>query len=736
MYYFNIEFIKGVKVMYISKMQIKNFRLLNDTCVNFEKDLSLIVGKNNCGKTSLLSILSKCIGKTTEIGNFDYYDFSIKFQNKLYEVVKEEALFVEDELKGIQADIYIDYTDEDDLTNISKLFLDLDPDNHTVVLRFNYLLKDNLEELKYDFDKYKKQKTLPDEKALFTKFMSKHYKEYFEFKRLSVLYDYKNDRTNENTYKLIVNKDFDLSKIIVFNYVSARRNVSNNENSELSTLAGNYYEKTKGTGDNNITSVKIENEVDNTDIQFNEIYIDIFKPLTDKISNFGGMRKNDTTLKVISQIKATNLLKNNTTVVYDDEKSFLPENYNGLGFLNLFNIIMSVEIQLSDFRKESKKDESPADINLLFIEEPEAHTHPQMQYIFIKNIKALLKEGRKIKDTDKEINLQTLITTHSSHIVSECDFDDIKYLIKDNKNHNVISKNLKDLETLYQKEKGKNNNHFKFLKQYLTLNRSEVFFADKIILIEGDTERILLPAMIKKIDQENENEIPMSSQNISIIEVGNYSEIFAAFIEFLEIKTLIITDIDTEKCNADGNLEACCVKDGTQTSNPTLKYYFKSVLPAEQDKTKEKLIELNVSQKTLHGCRGEDGVLSWCQCSEGNLLIVYQTEESNTEGIKYTARSFEDAFFHINRAFFTDMSGDDKAQKIANCKKKFQGLKNPSYLFDTSKDSYYLAKNCVNKKPSLAMDILLNSESQAGKDFYNWNIPHYIKEGLEWLQKN
>lgn len=36
----------------------------------------------------------------------------------------------------------------------------------------------------------------------------------------------------------------------------------------------------------------------------------------------------------------------------------------------------------------------PADINILFIEEPEAHTHPQLQYIFIKNIKELLREGR------------------------------------------------------------------------------------------------------------------------------------------------------------------------------------------------------------------------------------------------------------------------------------------------------------------------------------------------------
>lgn len=85
------------------------------------------------------------------------------------------------------------------------------------------------------------------------------------------------------------------------------------------------------------------------------------------------------------------------------------------------------------------------------------------------------------------------MTTHSSHIVAECDFDYIKYFFKTNEGDNVISKNLSDLEIMYQKEKGSKNNHFKFLKQYLTLNRAEVFFADKIVLIEGDTERILLP---------------------------------------------------------------------------------------------------------------------------------------------------------------------------------------------------------------------------------------------------
>lgn len=106
--------------MYISKIQVSNFRLLRDISINCEKDLSLIIGKNNCGKTSLLSVLNKCIGKTTENGNFDYFDFSIAFQNKLFDVVKEKSAFDENELKGIQVDIYIDYDEKDDLTNISN----------------------------------------------------------------------------------------------------------------------------------------------------------------------------------------------------------------------------------------------------------------------------------------------------------------------------------------------------------------------------------------------------------------------------------------------------------------------------------------------------------------------------------------------------------------------------------------------------------------------------------------
>jgi putative ATP-dependent endonuclease of OLD family len=72
----------------------------------------------------------------------------------------------------------------------------------------------------------------------------------------------------------------------------------------------------------------------------------------------------------------------------------LPENYNGLGYMNLISMIFEIKILLHEFEKTPE--EAPSDINLLFIEEPEVHTHPQMQCVFIKNIKTLLKNGVKL----------------------------------------------------------------------------------------------------------------------------------------------------------------------------------------------------------------------------------------------------------------------------------------------------------------------------------------------------
>jgi predicted ATP-dependent endonuclease of OLD family len=405
-------------------------------------------------------------------------------------------------------------------------------------------------------------------------------------------------------------------------------------------------------------------------------------------------------LQVISNIREEKLLSDNTSVIYEQDGHTLPEDYNGLGYLNLFAIIYCIHLKLDAFKREGALDIKPADINLLFIEEPEAHTHPQMQYSFIRNIKAMLA------DESKGINLHTIISTHSSHIVSQSNFSDIKYFYRDFENNNIIAQNLSELEPLYVKsdspesEKIEQQRNFQFLKQYLTLERAELFFADKAIFIEGDTERILMSAMMKKIDAANKDNAaysPLLSQNVSIVEVGAYSHIFAPFLDFLRIKTLVITDLDS--VGADG--KACCVCDGVKTSNKSLNYFI--------HKTFEELKTLPHNDKCF---KFDSGNL--VATNDGELCIAYQTAV-----VGYHARSFEDAFIATNYDFI-------KANKD-----NFTSLKCRELISDKSPDYFDIAQKCINRKTVFATDILYYSD----KNLSNWNVPNYIKEGLEWLAR-
>jgi predicted ATP-dependent endonuclease of OLD family len=537
-------------------------------------------------------------------------------------------------------------------------------------------------------------------------------------------------KADDTKYKILSASVVDLSKIIRFKYISARRDTVNKDNDgTLSSLSGRYYEKTKAD-DENAKIQQFEDALVETDFSLTDIYQGLFEGVIKKVKKFGGIRENETVVKIISTLSQQQLLKGNTTVVYESEKHQLPESYNGLGYLNLISMIIEIETLLSEFRNDRDAAVIPADINILFIEEPEAHTHPQMQYVFIKNIKNLLEEGTSGSNNKKPMDLQTIITTHSSHIVSECDFDDIKYFQRITETR-VISKNLKDLEIEYKDEKDPNSNHFKFLKQYLTLNYSEVFFADKVILYEGETERIMIPAMMKKIDEEDhdDNEAPLLSQNISLIESGAYAQIFDAFLSFINAMTLIITDIDSgkQKIIKDKNgVErkvsiACPVEEGSLTTNSALKHYYKILLEGKKDENPLAVFKgMPAEEKILINKDGK-----WVTSSNGNLMLVFQTNEGGT----YYPRSFEDAFIQINREF---ISAKLSQFRSLQCSKKILELGEDSTY---SYNAFDIAKDCIKSKASFAMDILLNSEENGKQTYSNWKTPEYIKEGLLWLRK-
>ncbi len=705
--------------MYIERIKVKNFRLLQDFSIDLRQELSLVVGKNNSGKTSLLKVMDKFINGGES--KFQFEDFSLACHQEL------ENLFTADEAEetaytepGIFMCLLIRYSDTDDLEYISPL-VSLDTDNYYVSLKFSYslsyttyrLMKIAFEEFRAKEDEKKTQDAAYEPKG-WQDFLRNNLGQYFKIYQEAIPVDKSGNVVGGDSIDLQSIRDvFHLEDVIAFKYIDARRSVDNKDLDK--TLSGQtcklYQQLSHSEADSDVLE-DLRNKFQAIDLDLNANYNEVFKDIIGRVRKFGGMQPDDTVIKIISTLRDEILLKDHTTVVYEENGKQLPENHNGLGVMNLISIIFDIETirrQLARVRERK-----PADINLLFIEEPEAHTHPQMQYVFIKNIKDLLRQGVEGKSGVRR-SIQTVITTHSSHIVSECEFEDLKYLKREHGSF-VVAKNMTDLAGEY----AGHSEWFRFLKQYITLDRSELFFADKAIFIEGDTERILMPTMMKMVDENyplKGKECNLTSQNISIVAVGNYTHIFAKFFNFIGFqKICIITDLDicSRAVNENGKLVYQAARFSTEeeqyTTNPSLKVYYNQDAISEFRKMRsdDKLIKWSATAN------------KWEQSADGNVMICFQTDIDG-----YQPRSFEDAFFATNMDY------------MATDAKVFNGIKQDALeKFKINKDFYQLADIGIKSKATFAVDLLIDKGYRGKVGYVDWKVPQYILDGLLWLRKD
>lgn len=504
--------------------------------------------------------------------------------------------------------------------------------------------------------------------------------------------------------------------------------VSNKESN--ATLASRIYAYYKNTSNSIIESASnsLLYELLQIDDQLSDVYKSLFADLANTIKQFGNMSQSSGEPRIASKISEQTLLSTGTVVEYHnvDSNEYLPESHNGLGYMNLIAILTDVMSKTSTLRCDNAERE-PAAVNILFIEEPEAHTHPQLQTFFIRHLKGLINQQRALAGS-RRVSIQCILTTHSAHVVANTDFDELRYMMRKD-SVEVIAKNLCDLNASYDKENDQVRATFKFIKQYVTTNRAEMFFADKLILFEGDTEQILLPSMMEKVDSHNPSGNRLISQEVSIVPVGAYAHIFLPLVEFLGIKTLVITDADfigpSENDDHKSRNKACTYENLTGTSNSTIKH----LLPNETcsaESTKELF-----RQTVVHQFSYDDS--QWKEIEKGKLGLVFQTG-THIEGTtaEYFPRSFEDAFIAENRLFLAD-NIDSFASVSPNKRSEFKSI------VDDSGDCSYrpldLAKG-ISKKSSFAMDILLASPQYRETSGKDWRIPSYIERGLAWLAED
>ena len=117
--------------MHLSKIRIKNYRLLTDAELDVDLKTTLIVGRNNTAKTSCF----ECITNVLKGIPFSFNDYPLSKRKKLYESI---ALFMEKKLsfeslyeriEPISIEFLVDYTlddSEDNLGALSPFIIDVD----------------------------------------------------------------------------------------------------------------------------------------------------------------------------------------------------------------------------------------------------------------------------------------------------------------------------------------------------------------------------------------------------------------------------------------------------------------------------------------------------------------------------------------------------------------------------------------------------------------------------------
>lgn len=663
--------------MQLKKVSVKNFRLLRDVTLSLEDRATVIVGRNNSGKTSLTELIRRLLGDSSP--KFFLEDFSLAVHEGFWNSFMLHTQGAEEDkirasLPIIEAILCIAYDAAEDLGVLSDFIIDLDVNCKEALALVRYQLKAGKIEALFENIVYLPEEDIDRQKKSFYRLMKDRVPQFY-----GVTLNAVDPMDNTNQRELDMSS---LRGLLQVGFINAQRGLDDVTHKEKDVL-GKVLERllmtaateTASTDDRDIAK---ELDVVVNDIQ-NKIDSDFSKAVTRLMPGlklFGYPGLSDPQLHTETTLDVQRLLESHTKIRYEGANGIgLPESYNGLGSRNLIYILF----QLFEFFKAFQAKQTSPGVHLVFIEEPEAHLHPQMQEVFIRQISEIANVFAKDLNGGQPWPVQFVVTTHSTHMANEAPFESIRYFLsrRDEDSHTVI-KDLRDGFTGKSVKKDK-----EFLHKYLTLTRCDLFFADKAVLIEGSTERLLMPKMIEKVDAENPA-AKLASQYVSVVEVGGaYAHHFYRFLDFLELRTLIITDLDSvkeESRNGKTVYPACCVAESTRTSNASIKKWYRNS---------------KISPACLIGKNEEEKVKNFRR-------IAYQIPESNSRAC---GRSFEDAFMLANQNMF-EICGETDVDKANDALEKAKSL----------------------GKTNFALEHAIDKTS--------WVVPQYIKEGLQWLANN
>ena len=727
--------------MKISFVQIQNFRKLKNCKINFGDQNTLFVGPNNSGKTSAMEALVKMFNKS----GINFNDITVSNHKAINEIgrriIEKQSNPDEIELRWDHLlpaiDIWIEVLNNE-MQYVANLIPNLDWDGGLIGVRL-LLQPDKSEKMYSDYiEKYSKARELENKASEtgknikiwpinFCDYMKSKMNEIFKIKLYildALKIDNEKDIPQEIDYELETVFD-SLQNIIKVDVIEAQRgfhdpdtNFKEIASRSLSAQLRNYY-------NNHLDPEKSPTEEDLNILQamekakdaFDENLAEKFKDALDEVENMGYPGINNPKIIIESKIDAMEALKHESAIQYEvphdntiKEIYHLPEQYNGLGYQNLISMIFKLITFRDEWIKPSmrNKEDKIEPIHLVLIEEPEAHLHMQVQQVFIKEAYKVLTESKFFKD-NTNFTTQLVITTHSSHIVKEIDFCDLRYFkrLPADKEHQIPTTIVIDLSKVFStnNEEDPENQTRRFASRYLKTTHCDIFFADAIILVEGVAENMLLPHFIH-------SKYPKLNQMyISILEInGRHSHRLKKLIETIGIDTLIVTDLDT--ASSEGKHAA--VEPKRNENQITTNYSITNWI------MHEKQIDFLLDNDN------ESKVILADNEFNSSIRIAYQIPieiNYNDEKKEALTSTFEDSIIYSNLELFKNIEDKELYLNIiSNIIKSATGFENMhSKIYEEIRKTSF-------KKAEFALDLiyLIDPEKIV--------VPNYIDDGLNWLE--
>ncbi|TFD13792.1 ATP-dependent endonuclease [Cryobacterium sp. TMT1-21] len=169
---------------------------------------------------------------------------------------------------------------------------------------------------------------------------------------------------------------------------------------------------------------------------------------------------------------------------------------------------------------------------IVCIEEPEIYQHPVRARAF----------ARVLSDLSTQPGVQIAVATHSPYFVRPTQFENLRRLSLTNGNSSVTSTTLTDAASAA----GVDVEKFSMtVERHLPSVFSEGFFADSVILVEGDTDKVCLEGLSECLS------FSFDLAGIAVIHVGGKNELRMAYVilNALGVPTYVIADGDADRAD-------------------------------------------------------------------------------------------------------------------------------------------------------------------------------------------